>query len=1002
MRVIDQARLWFREGTSDKVYEVDLVEVAVGQYVVNFRFGRRGAALKDGTKTSLPVTMDKARGIFTKLVDEKLAGGYAHAGQPAPPRPPPATTPLTPTVSVVHTSVAHRAIAALQLGARSPQPLGPVVWQVTDLDLKEAEPVLLELVAASFVPKKLTRDAWRHLLVTALVRCGGQASVPALTQLATSLMGQGGAVATEAIAHHVRDMARIALARIAPAAARDIARGLLTPALLAAYDKGDAQALARLAEEQLGLDAIKARTYAVALYMLDDNVARPAVLAVARVARLSNAEASTIRTLFRLAEARRDGELYALLARRIDAYSAPRRPFSPKTRQYLRRRVARVLRRLGRAESPDYVRMSASILLGYDDEDAVPAKRGLFGHQYETFSPFHAFNQILYTHSPRFEKSHHTKSAWRVTRAWRPNAPPPAQREEAFPQLWDRAPDVLWALILKSGATPVIEFATRALRANRAYCDALRDDQIASVLAMGHPLAQEFAFDIARTRPLTITLARAALASDVAAAHRWVTAWIEQHADEAATDPDLVAMLVTGKTQQIREAALDLVRKKALDPNVARSAAARAIAILLGLANTPTNAERASGAVTAMMRVLEPALRELGPEVLRDMVKHPLAGLGELAGEIILRHAQRDSLPGDVLEAMLASPHATVRTLGGRLLAATPPEVAKDDLEALVLFAASGNAELREATRTLLGKIAAQFPDVGRALADQLVDALLRTLPPGAPAHIVSLLRAELAAVLPKKSAETILRLIGALSPHARDAGGLLLPQLTADDIGLDDINRLASHENKAVREGAWTLARNSVDRYRIAPVALAKLVDSSWEDTRAFAIAFIDEHIGQLTADAIITICDSVRPDVQDLGKQLLHRQFREADAGRYLVRLAEHPSTNLQLLVSGLLDRHAGDVDKLRTLVPYFAVVLSQVNRGRVAKERVMALLRREAGRSAEHAGVLAPLLERQSATAAITQKAPIIATMVDVHHQFPDVPLPIKVTAPKGAES
>ncbi|HUS27888.1 MAG TPA: hypothetical protein VMZ53_05250 [Kofleriaceae bacterium] len=991
MRVIDQARLWFREGTSDKVYEVDLVEVATGQYVVNFRFGRRGGALKDGTKTSLPVSQEKARGIFTKLVDEKLAGGYAHAGQAAPPRPPPATTPLTPTVSVVHTSEAQTLIASLRQGARSSTPLGPVVWRVTDLDLYDADPVLRELLGSTFVPKDFVATEWQNLLLSALARCGRLDSLPVLARFDAPNQP-----------HHLRYLAQLAMAKIDPPRADTLARPVLTPALLAAYVASDPAALARAAEELLAVDPIKARDCAVALYLLNPAVARRAVLAIARVARLSNAEATVVRTLFRVAEVRRDGELYALLARRIDAYTAPRRPFSPKTREYIRRRVARVLRRLGRAQSPDYVKMAAAILLGYDDEDAVPAKRGSFGHQYDTFAPFHAFNQILYANSPRYEKSHHKKSAWRVTRAWRANAPAPVQREEAFPELWDRAPDVLWAVILKSGATPVIEFATRALRANRTYCDALRDEQVASVLAMGHPLAQEFAFDIARTRPLNTTLARAALSSDVAAAHRWVTSWIEQHADEAAADADLVAMLVTGKTQQIREAALDLVRKKALPDAVARSAAARALAILLGLANTPANAERASGAVTAMMRVLEPALRELGPEVLRDMVKHPLAGLGELAGEIILRHAQRDSLPGDLLEAMLASPHATVRTLGGRLLAETPPEIAKDDLEALVLFATSGNAELREATRTLLGKIAVQYPDVGRALADQLVEALLRTQPPGAPAHIISLLRAELAGVLPRKSAQTILRLISALSPHARDAGGLLLPQLTADDIGLDDISRLASHENKAVREGAWALARGSTDRYRIAPVALAKLVDSQWDDTRAFAIDFIDQHIGQLSAEAIITICDSVRPDVQDLGKQLLHRQFREADAGKYLVRLAEHPSVNLQLLVSGLLDRHAGTVDKLRTLVPYFATVLSQVNRGRVAKERVMALLRREAARSAEHAAVLAPLLERQSATAAVTQKAPIIATMVDVHHQFPEVPLPIKVTAPKGAES
>ena len=138
----------------------------------------------------------------------------------------------------------------------------------------------------------------------------------------------------------------------------------------------------------------------------------------------------------------------------------------------------------------------------------------------------------------------------------------------------------------------------------------------------------------------------------------------------------------------------------------------------------------------------------------------------------------------------------------------------------------------------------------------------------------------------------------------------------------------------------------------------------------------------------------------MQELGKALLHEQFREQDATRYLTKLAEHPSTNLQLLVSTLLDRYATDTEKLATLVPYFATVLSQVNRGRVAKERVLHLLRREAAKSQAAAAVLAPLLERQSAVAAVSQKHPIIATMVDVHHLYPDVPLPITVVPPKGA--
>jgi hypothetical protein len=149
------------------------------------------------------------------------------------------------------------------------------------------------------------------------------------------------------------------------------------------------------------------------------------------------------------------------------------------------------------------------------------------------------------------------------------------------------------------------------------------------------------------------------------------------------------------------------------------------------------------------------------------------------------------------------------------------------------------------------------------------------------------------------------------------------------------------------------------------------------------------------MTADAVIAICDSVRPDVQAFGKALLLERFTDADAGKYLVRLSEHPSTNLQLLVSSLLETHVGgDLAKLEAVAPFLVTVLCQVNRGGVAKQRVMRLLRSEATRSAEHARVIAPILDRQSATIAVTQKHPLIATMVAVGEAYPDVALPITV--------
>jgi bifunctional non-homologous end joining protein LigD len=68
------ARLYFREGSSDKVYNVQL-DGSADLWTVEFQYGRRGIALTAGTKI-FDVPYEKARAVFDKLVREKVAKGY--------------------------------------------------------------------------------------------------------------------------------------------------------------------------------------------------------------------------------------------------------------------------------------------------------------------------------------------------------------------------------------------------------------------------------------------------------------------------------------------------------------------------------------------------------------------------------------------------------------------------------------------------------------------------------------------------------------------------------------------------------------------------------------------------------------------------------------------------------------------------------------------------------------------------------------------------------------
>ncbi len=79
----EKVTLYFREGSSDKVYHAT-VDERPGGYVVNFAYGRRGSTMQTGTKTHVPVSLDEAKKIYEKLVREKTQKGYTPGANGTP------------------------------------------------------------------------------------------------------------------------------------------------------------------------------------------------------------------------------------------------------------------------------------------------------------------------------------------------------------------------------------------------------------------------------------------------------------------------------------------------------------------------------------------------------------------------------------------------------------------------------------------------------------------------------------------------------------------------------------------------------------------------------------------------------------------------------------------------------------------------------------------------------------------------------------------------------
>lgn len=79
----EKITLYYREGSSDKVYQTELVPTG-GGWAVNFAYGRRGSTLKTGSKTTRPIPYEQAKLVYDKLVREKTAKGYTPGADGTP------------------------------------------------------------------------------------------------------------------------------------------------------------------------------------------------------------------------------------------------------------------------------------------------------------------------------------------------------------------------------------------------------------------------------------------------------------------------------------------------------------------------------------------------------------------------------------------------------------------------------------------------------------------------------------------------------------------------------------------------------------------------------------------------------------------------------------------------------------------------------------------------------------------------------------------------------
>jgi hypothetical protein len=693
--------------------------------------------------------------------------------------------------------------------------------------------------------------------------------------------------------------------------------------------------------------------------------------------------------------------------------------YTDLTRHYMKRRAWRSLRKLGIAESEDYVPMATGVLLAFKDvhgdqgesfhryqwvadpDDEWNGRYETLHYHYSPYSSYLALNKILFSHSERFELS-------AGSRRWmfKPGTDTDSEaetREEAFPELWDRQPQYLIQLLCESECAPVQTFAVNAIADKADLLQDISKTQLKQILQK--PYAKTVAIGLAIARALyarsgiDTELVDCLIQSPVEAARALAIEWINANVSVLEQNPQIFNSTLTSQYADIRKQAVEWLGKITVDEAGAAAIVARIFAFLNG--GRDFDQELLDDLKAVLTGPLKQVTAKVDISTIQDLLNHSQNSVKGLAGELLIQHeTPAEQLPAAIFKVLIENSNPEVRAIGIRLYGSLPDSILLNQSDIILSYILSESSEVRRAARPIMGRLTTNNAEFARKAVDELIPLLFRSEPfDGFHRDLLVLLKEDLAGLADQFDKDMTWRLLVARSNAANEYGAFLLQRLEPTQYTVRQWAHLSKNPVRAVREWSWSSYEKYLDTVKKNPIDALRILDNRWDDSREFAIRFFATRFtaNEWTPELMVSVCDSTRDDVQTLGRDLITRFFDEGHGIEYLTKLSQHPSVNVQLFTTNYLSRYAvDDHERLGQLKHYFVTVLSHVNKARVAKLRIVDFLHQEAMKSQEAAQIAADIFARQSVSIVLRDKANFITAMRDICNQYPSIEMPIKKRA------
>ena len=759
----------------------------------------------------------------------------------------------------------------------------------------------------------------------------------------------------------------------------------------------------------------------------------------------------SIRQLYKAAEFRDDAEFFGFINRRIARFyttfhsknvwsytqstgyvrvsselkkSTSQFGFSGNTKRYLQNRTWRNLRRKGEVQDLTYVKMAVGVLLAFNDKDAgKPRKESFWKYDrnvrrsvfheihYSIWSPYLTFSQILFKHS-EVVSLNSAKTAWVYKNKEDAEKPiSEEKRAEAFPELWDQLPQGLMHLLVESNCLPVQEMAVKASKANIDKIAQLADNGfIILLLEKALESINYFGLDLAKkhhqankSNPTKgdLQLVAALFRSNLSEARQLGMQWVEEQPTFFFEETDFIMQLLFTTHEEVQVWFQKTLEQHPIPKSKQQTLIVRSIAKMLTFKADASEAEKTTilQAGKILVQNFSEPLSTIHLDSVQDLLNHELKEVKVFGARILVVHeTPANEIPESFILELINEELPEMREVGVQLLGKLSDNDLLEKETLLAELAGSQYVEIRKEVNPIIVKIAQNNPDFGHSIIQKIAPHLLKKeIELGRDADLLDLLMVQLKDHLPAIGQRSQLKFLHSRRGPANELGLYLLQNhCDPEELSIRQIVRLANSETIAIRQWVWTYYDEHLPRVKYEREEAVRLLDSKWDDSRDFAFEFFRKNFTQedWSPEILVSICDSVNLPVQNFGKELITKFFKEENGEQYLLQLSQHPAPNLQNFATNYLERYASDQPKnIEALEDYFTTILSSVNKSRVAKDRIFAFLHQEGMKSQEMANIIARIISRESATVAIGDKAKCIEILRDLELVW-EVETPLKV--------